>query len=160
MKKMFLTLIAVAGLSVMSFAQTAQAAQASAGESASKAVAAFATEKHDFGTVPQGTPVTHSFTFTNKGKEVLFIKSASASCGCTVPDYTKEAIAPGGTGVIKVTYSAAAIGPINKTVTVTTNSATTPVVILSIAGEVKATATTTAPAAAAPKTETAKPAKS
>ena len=50
---------------------------------------------HDFGEIPTGNPVTHKFTFTNTGDIPLVISSAKASCGCTVADYTKEAIAPG-----------------------------------------------------------------
>lgn len=44
------------------------------------------------------------FTFTNTGKAKLVINYVHTSCGCTVADYTKDFIAPGGTGKITVTY--------------------------------------------------------
>ncbi len=145
MKKILFALMVVLGLTNSAYSQMAQAASPGAGV---QSVISFATEKHDFGTIPQGIPVTHNFSFTNTGKEPLVIKSATGSCGCTVPEYTQEAIAPGGKGNVKVTYNAAALGVINRTVTVATNSATTPTIVLTIGGEVKAAATSTAPAAA------------
>jgi len=156
MKKIFLTLLVAVGMTSIA---SAQATPGTTGAAAS--VISFGSEKHDFGTIPQGTPVTYNFSFTNTGKEPLFIKSATGSCGCTVPEYTQEAIAPGAKGIIKVTYNAQALGTINKTVTVNTNSATTPVVVLSIGGEVKAAAPNATNAAAPPaKTATASPKKS
>lgn len=58
----------------------------------------------DFGTLTQGEIVEHSFKFTNVGNEPLVISSVRASCGCTVPDYSREPIKPGKTGVIKVSF--------------------------------------------------------
>jgi hypothetical protein len=157
MKKVILSLIAIAGFAVAGLAQNAQAQTTTPGGGA-QSVISFGAEKHDFGAVPQGIPVTHAFSFTNTGKEPLFIKNATGSCGCTVPEYTQEAIAPGAKGTVKVTYNAAALGPINRTVTITTNSATTPVIVLSIGGEVKATAVATASSESKPAS-TAKPTK-
>jgi hypothetical protein len=154
MKKVLLSLIAIAGFSMMGLAQTQSATPGGGAQSA----ISFATEKHDFGTIPQGIPVTYAFSFTNTGKEPLFIKNATGSCGCTVPEYTQEAIAPGAKGTVKVTYNAAALGPINRTVTITTNSATTPVLVLSIGGEVKATPTPVT-SSVSPPASTAKPTK-
>lgn len=147
MKKIFLTLMIAVGVTSL---VSAQATPGTSGGSAS--AIKFAVEKHDFGTIPQNIPVTYNFSFTNTGKDPLVITGAQGSCGCTVPDYTKEAIAPGAKGTVKVTYNAAALGTINKTVTVNTNSATTPVVVLSIGGEVKAAPApgTTAAASSAP----------
>ncbi len=156
MKKIVLALIAIVGLAATSFAQTAQVSSPGGGV---QSVISFASEKHDFGTIPQGIPVSYNFSFTNTGKEPLFIKNATGSCGCTVPEYTQEAIAPGAKGSVKVTYNAAALGAINRTVTISTNSATTPVIVLTIGGEVKAQ-TTTAPAtsaAAKPASASSKP---
>ena len=60
----------------------------------------------DFGNIKEdGGKVTHEFIFKNEGKEPLKITDARAECGCTTPEYPKEEIAPGGTGVIKVTYN-------------------------------------------------------
>lgn len=158
MKKVFLSLIAIAGFAVMSLAQNAQAQTATPGGGAQSAIK-FETEKHDFGAIPQNIPVTYAFSFTNSGKEPLFIKNATGSCGCTVPEYTQEAIAPGAKGTVKVTYNAAALGPINRTVTITTNSATTPVMVLSIGGEVKAAVAPTTTSSATKSATTAKPTK-
>jgi outer membrane protein OmpA-like peptidoglycan-associated protein len=67
---------------------------------------AFNKEIHDFGKVKKGTTVEYVFVLTNTGKEKLVIEHASGSCGCTVPTFPKEAIAPGGKGEIKVVYTA------------------------------------------------------
>jgi hypothetical protein len=90
---------------------------------AKQAFAAFTWDAtaHDFGKIKQGTPVTHEFKFTNTGKTPLIITNVQASCGCTTPSWTKEEVMPGGTGFIKATYNAAAVGAFNKTVTVTAN---------------------------------------
>lgn len=60
----------------------------------------------DFGNIREdGGSVTHEFVFENIGKEPLSIKSARAECGCTRPEYPKNEIAPGESGIIKVTYN-------------------------------------------------------
>jgi hypothetical protein len=45
-----------------------------------------------------------------------------ASCGCTTPEWSREAIAPGATAQIKVGYNAAAEGPFDKSITITYNT--------------------------------------
>ena len=61
---------------------------------------------HDFGKFSENSPVVScTFTFTNIGDAPLVIHQAVASCGCTVPEYTKEPIMPGKKGTIKVTYN-------------------------------------------------------
>jgi hypothetical protein len=79
-------------------------------------VAKFNEEKHDFGKIKQGVPAITYFEITNSSSKPIVIESASASCGCTVPEYPKEAIAPGTTSKIKVQYSAAAMGHFDKQV--------------------------------------------
>ena len=60
----------------------------------------------DFGTFSMDEPVQKCvFKFTNVGDAKLVINAVHASCGCTVPDYPKDFIAPGGTGEITVTYN-------------------------------------------------------
>ena len=63
------------------------------------------------------------FTFTNIGKAPLIINQAVASCGCTVPEYTKQPIQPNGKGEIKVTYNGKGKFPghFKKTITIRTN---------------------------------------
>lgn len=65
----------------------------------------FGKMEHDFGTIDQNTTNPTTFTFTNTGDAPLIISNAKGSCGCTVPEYPKEPIAPGETGEIKVVYS-------------------------------------------------------
>ncbi|HJY23125.1 MAG TPA: DUF1573 domain-containing protein, partial [Hanamia sp.] len=81
-------------------------------------VAKFNVETFDFGKIKQNVPVTATFIVTNIGNEPLIIDQATPSCGCTVSDYTKAPVAPGKTGTIKATFNAAAVGPIDKTITV------------------------------------------
>ncbi|MFN3876295.1 MAG: DUF1573 domain-containing protein [Flavobacteriales bacterium] len=70
-----------------------------------KTTITFESYEHDFGTVKQDTKNKHIFRFTNTGKEPLIIESATGSCGCTVPNYPKAPIPPGGKGEIEVEYS-------------------------------------------------------
>ena len=86
-------------------------------------VMVFERDLHDFGEIIQGEKVSTEFKFTNTGKSDLIIASARASCGCTVPEYPKEPIPPGGSGVIKVSYnSEGRKDAFNKTVTITANT--------------------------------------
>jgi hypothetical protein len=77
-------------------------------------VAKFNTEKHDFGKIKQGVPVTYNFEFKNVSDKPLVVENASASCGCTVPEKPEKPIGPGETGKIKVQFNAAAAAPFNK----------------------------------------------
>ena len=61
----------------------------------------FAQMAHDFGTIEQNSENEYVFEFTNTGGEPLIIQNAQGSCGCTVPEYPREPIAPGETGEIK-----------------------------------------------------------
>lgn len=84
----------------------------------------FAEESFDFGTISEGTQATHEFTFTNTGTTPIVISNVRASCGCTTPDWTKDSIPPGGTGVIKASYnSKGRPGVFNKSITITSNAA-------------------------------------
>lgn len=74
--------------------------------------------EYDFGTIPQGKPVTYKFEFKNIGKDPLIIRNASASCACVNPNWTKEPILKGKSGFVEATYNAVAHGPFTKTVTV------------------------------------------
>lgn len=102
----------------------------------------FKEEIHDFGTVPQGKPVTTEFTFKNTGKEPITLNNVHASCGCTTPEWTKEPILPGKSGSVKATYNAAAAAPFSKTITVTSNVGTK---VLTIKGVVEAAPSSSAP---------------
>jgi hypothetical protein len=75
----------------------------------------------DFGTIPQGKPVYHFFQVVNHSQAPLKLDNVQASCGCTTPEWNKEAIAAGATDKIKVGYNAAAEGAFEKYITVTYN---------------------------------------
>jgi hypothetical protein len=67
----------------------------------------FEEAEHDFGTIQEGAVVTHTFKFKNVGEVPLVIQNASASCGCTVPDYSREPVAVGETGEVQVKFNSA-----------------------------------------------------
>lgn len=81
--------------------------------------------EYDFGTIPQGKPVFHFFKITNNAATPLKIDNVQATCGCTTPEWNREALAPGATDQIKVGYNAAAEGPFEKFITVTYNGTAT-----------------------------------
>lgn len=117
----------------------------------------FDVMEHNFGTIKQGEVTTYEFKFKNTGKEPLVISNAVGSCGCTVPEWPKDPIAPGKTGVIKVTFnSTGKMGQIDKTVTLTSNDRDG-MIVLHMKGVVEmpaATTTTPAPAGGASTTAT------
>ena len=83
----------------------------------------FASIDHDFGTINEGDVVEHTYKFKNTGEAPLVIQSAQGSCGCTVPEWTKEPIPVGGTGFVKAKFdSNGKANAQNKTVTVTANT--------------------------------------
>ncbi len=78
---------------------------------------------YDFGSVKEGEKVRHSYKFKNTGKEPLIISSAKGSCGCTVPKWPSEPIAPGATAQIDVEFdSKGKPGKQTKRVTVLANT--------------------------------------
>lgn len=87
--------------------------------------------KYDFGKIQQNRPVTHLFEIVNKGKEPLKLENVQASCGCTTPEWSRDPIAPGATGTIKVGYNAAAEGPFTKNVTIQYNGNQSATIIIS-----------------------------
>lgn len=105
----------------------------------------FDKETHDYGKIEQHANGECVFTFTNNGTEPLTISNAKGSCGCTVPQWPREAIAPGKTGEIKVKYDTKRIGIINKSVTIQSNAVNSPTKIIRIKGEIKAPNATATP---------------
>ena len=95
-----------------------------------KAEIKFVTEEIDYG--------LRVFEFKNTGKAPLVISGAASSCGCTVPSYPKDPIAPGATGKIEVKYDTQRVGAIAKTILVTSNATDTPSIALRIKGKVEA----------------------
>lgn len=85
------------------------------------AVVSWKSETIDVGEIPQGTPKTIKFEFTNATSKPVLITNVKAACGCTATDYSKESIAPGKTGYVNAIYNAASAGAFTKSVTVTTS---------------------------------------
>lgn len=81
--------------------------------------------EHNFGKIPQGKPVYYTFTIINKSTEPLKLDDVTATCGCTTPEWNKNAIAPGGSSQIKVGFNAAQAGYFQKYVTVQYNGGQT-----------------------------------
>ena len=113
-------------------------------EESSNATIDFVSKVVDYGTIEHNADGARKFVFTNNGTEPLLIKNAKGSCGCTVPTWPREAIAPGATAEIGVKYATNRVGKFTKTITLTTNASKKPV-ILTVKGEVNP----------APKEETA-----
>lgn len=117
MKKIAILILLFSAMGVVAMAQ----------QTDKKAEIKFDKLTHDFGTFSESEPVKQcTFTFTNVGNAPLIINQAVASCGCTVPTYTKTPIAPGETGTIDVTYNGKGRFPghFKKTITVRTNGET------------------------------------
>ncbi len=84
--------------------------------------AVFDKTVHDFGEIREGTIATHTFGFKNEGRRPVRLVMVQASCGCATPEYSREPVAPGETGFIKVAYdSNGRPGIIDKGVTVQTD---------------------------------------
>lgn len=87
------------------------------------AVMSFDDTTFNFGSISEGEVVTHDFTFRNTGNEPLLISNAHASCGCTIPQFPRDPVAPGATASIKVSFnSQGKKGHNEKTITINTNS--------------------------------------
>jgi hypothetical protein len=140
MKKAILT-FGMMFLAVMAFNVNAQATTAptSLAIQIGGAEISFEKEVHDYGVMEQNGNGQCEFVFTNTGTEPLLITNARGSCGCTVPEWPREPIAPGASSAIKVKYDTKRIGLINKSVTITSNGETS-TKIIRIKGEVKAPA--------------------
>jgi len=98
---------------------------------------------HNFGKIPQGRPAVYVFEITNTGSTPLRLDNVQASCGCTTPEWSRDAIEPGGTAKIKVGYNAYADGAFSKTVTIVYNTNMTKTITIS--GEVYKAPVTSAP---------------
>jgi hypothetical protein len=138
MKQFFLTLgLVFGGFALMS------AQNAASPEVVNGAVLTLDKEVHDYGTMTQGGDGNCVFTVTNDGNDPLIISRCKGSCGCTVPQCQKEPILPGATSSIKVKYDTKRIGPINKSVTITSNASNEPTKVIRIKGKIEAGAPST-----------------
>ena len=98
----------------------------------------FDTVTHDFGTILEGERVLCYFDYENAGDGTLLIQSVEASCGCTIVDWNKEPLEPGGRERLQVIFDATGRdGAQFKLVTVRSN-ATEPSIRLTLKADVKA----------------------
>jgi hypothetical protein len=111
--KQMLRLIFALGFVVLAFSVMAQKPQI-----------VFENLEHDFGAFKESDGVqTTTFKFTNKGEVPLVLTNVRASCGCTTPKWTREPVAPNGSGEIQVSYDPRnRPGAFNKTVMVSSNA--------------------------------------
>jgi hypothetical protein len=96
----------------------------------------FENETIDYGTLPHNADGKREFVFVNNGNKPLIITNATGSCGCTVPSFPKEPIAPGARAVIGVKYATDRVGAFTKTVTVTSNAEGSASKVLTIKGTI------------------------
>ena len=134
MKKVILSLALVVGFTTAN-AQTKEAPKTQTAETAAKSTIDFVSKVIDYGTIDYNADGERKFVFTNNGTEPLIIKNAKGSCGCTVPTWPREPIAPGETAEIGVKYATNRVGAFTKTITLTTNASKKPV-ILTVKGKV------------------------
>tara|TARA_B100000902_G_scaffold218106_1_gene207279 strand:+ start:276 stop:767 length:492 start_codon:yes stop_codon:yes gene_type:complete len=141
MRKLFLSLVLIAGFNVSNaqrIPDTKLPVQEKQVEQKKKIVDAtidFESKVVDYGVIDNKSDGARKFVFKNNGTEPLIIKNAKGSCGCTVPTWPREPIAPGASGEIGVQYDTKRVGKFTKTITLTTNAGKAPV-ILTIKGEV------------------------
>lgn len=127
MGRLFIFFLLVSGV----FCAQAQDRQASPMSSAvtlpvaKPEVIEFAQLEYDFGKIPQGRPVTHTFTFRNTGNEPIAISDVHASCGCTTPEWSKDSVGAGEHATIQVGFNAATEGAFVKPIFITYNDGET-----------------------------------
>ena len=66
----------------------------------------FDERNYKFGSVKEEDgPVTHEFQFTNTSNDTIVVKGVKASCGCTTPGWSKDAVLPGEKGFVQARYN-------------------------------------------------------
>ena len=132
MKKVFLSIMCLSILAACTNqnstgsknpTETQEIATVAAVDTANAPVFKFEKEVYDFGEIKDGEIVSYDFKFKNIGNSPLIISSATATCGCTIPEYPKEPVAPGAEGLIRVVFnSAGKAGMQNKIISITANT--------------------------------------
>jgi hypothetical protein len=136
-KTFFIAALGLATLCVGAQVHQVKAAQTVSAKAEKQAEITFDTLRVNLGTFSEKSGEQHcSFHFTNTGDAPLVINQAFASCGCTVPTYTKDPVKPGQRGQIDVTYNGKGKFPghFSKTITIRSN-AKSEIVRLTIEGE-------------------------
>ena len=122
MKKLFITLICLS-VSVISVQAQQQAAKSVTADPNAAKMTFKGSDTYDFGTIKEGPLAEHIFEFKNNGKEPLIIQNASASCGCTTPEWPKEPVLPGKSSKITVRYTTQGrVGPFTKDIYIQSNA--------------------------------------
>lgn len=134
MKKITIIALTLCGIISFRFAQSAFSPNATAVSinpiTKTKAGAAsFATTTHNFGEIKAGEAVSYTFDLKNTGEGDLVIMNVKPSCGCTVPEYTEDAIEPGKAGYVKAVFTPKSAGAFTKTLTVRFNNDDAPVTL-------------------------------
>ena len=133
MKRLFLSLIALSVLAACNNQPKSTSSVSNNGainanvspatDAAHAAAFKFEKDSYDFGQITEGEKVSYEFAFKNVGKEPMIITSATATCGCTLPDFPHEPVAPNADGKISVTFNShGKNGMQNKIITVTANT--------------------------------------
>lgn len=96
--------------------------QKTEGSSTRKSTIEFDTLRHDFGEIPFSGDGDVEFVFTNTGKAPLIVTHVKSTCGCTVPEWSREPIDSGSTGIIRVSYDTHRVGAFAKSIYVYSNA--------------------------------------
>ncbi len=122
--KRLLTFLLSAIIALFFSCNTAQSGDKKAGKMI------FAETEHDFGEIAQNSVAEFAFIFKNVGKEPIIISNVQTSCGCTVPNWSREPVEKNQSGVVKVKYNTHIIGSFRKTITVYSNASNSPVTLV------------------------------
>ncbi|MBF9254291.1 DUF1573 domain-containing protein [Pontibacter sp. 172403-2] len=126
MKKVILSMVFAALVAGGASAQTQLKAPATAPQEQAKNGPAITFEEteHNFGDITQGDVVEYTFKFKNTGTQPLVIDNVGVTCGCTTPNWTKEPVMPGKTGIVAAKFnSAGKMGQQKKAITIHSNAA-------------------------------------
>jgi len=90
---------------------------------------------HDYGSIKEGTKVSHSFNVRNEGKRDLVIRKTRSNCSCMKANTVSDTIAPGDSAMIKVEFdSASKEGKDSRKMHVFLNDPARPEVVLEMKG--------------------------
>ena len=85
----------------------------------------------DFGSINEGEIVEHTFKFINVGNEDLIITNVQTSCGCTASNWPRNAISPGETSELLVSFNSQGKKGLNtKEITVIGNTRPTQTILI------------------------------
>ncbi|MFW5803968.1 MAG: DUF1573 domain-containing protein [bacterium] len=67
------------------------------------AILQFSNIEHNFNDLELNESANCTFKFSNPGNTPLVVNNVKTSCGCIVPEWTKEPVKPGRSGEIRIT---------------------------------------------------------